>query len=90
MTDTAVASTARSSIAPALAAGAGLAAAVGVGRFAYTPLMPAMVDAHRISAHDGALIAAANYAGYLVGAVLLARRPDLNSPYLFASPPRRW
>ncbi|WP_328402984.1 YbfB/YjiJ family MFS transporter [Nocardia sp. NBC_00403] len=83
MTDTAVAPTTRSSIAPALAAGAGLAAAVGVGRFAYTPVMPAMVDAHRISAHDGALIAAANYAGYLVGAVLLARRPDLNSPLSF-------
>jgi MFS family permease len=82
VTDT-VTPTSRSTITSALAAGAGLAAAVGVGRFAYTPLMPAMVDAHRIDAHEGALIAAANYAGYLAGAMLLARRPDLNSRTIF-------
>ncbi|MFQ6395980.1 YbfB/YjiJ family MFS transporter [Nocardia sp. KC 131] len=81
MTDT-VTPTSPSTITSALAAGAGLAAAVGVGRFAYTPLMPAMVDAHRIDAHEGALIAAANYAGYLAGA-MLARRPDLNSRTIF-------
>ncbi|MGW4768507.1 YbfB/YjiJ family MFS transporter [Nocardia sp. NPDC004278] len=78
MTGSALLDTPRRTLGPALAAGAGLAAAVGVGRFAYTPLLPAMVDAHRINAHDGALIAAANYAGYLAGAVLLARRPKLN------------
>ncbi|MFX0576489.1 YbfB/YjiJ family MFS transporter [Nocardia nepalensis] len=79
MTASALLDTPRRTLGPALAAGAGLAAAVGVGRFAYTPLLPAMVDAHRIDAHDGALIAAANYTGYLAGAILLARRPNLNS-----------
>ncbi|MEV6137580.1 YbfB/YjiJ family MFS transporter [Nocardia sp. NPDC051990] len=83
MTGSALLDTPRRILAPALAAGAGLAGAVGVGRFAYTPLLPAMVDAHRIDAHDGALIAAANYGGYLAGAVLLARHPDLNSRNIF-------
>ncbi|WP_063043224.1 YbfB/YjiJ family MFS transporter [Nocardia pseudovaccinii] len=83
MTASALLDTPRRTLAPALAAGAGLAGAVGVGRFAYTPILPAMVDAHRIDAHDGALIAAANYAGYLVGAVLLARRPEMNSRNIF-------
>lgn len=83
MTASALLDTPRRTLAPALAAGAGLAGAVGVGRFAYTPLLPTMVDAHRIDAHAGALIAAANYAGYLTGAVLLARRPDLNSRNAF-------
>ncbi|MCM6776716.1 YbfB/YjiJ family MFS transporter [Nocardia sp. CDC159] len=63
-------------LAPAVRASAGLAAAVGIGRFAYTPLMPVMVGAGRIGAQAGAVIAAANYAGYLIGAVALARRPE--------------
>nr|WP_141811859.1 YbfB/YjiJ family MFS transporter [Nocardia bhagyanarayanae] len=56
---------------------------MGVGRFVYTPLLPVMVDAHRISASDGAVIATANYAGYLLGAVLLARRPQGSNPRSF-------
>ncbi|WP_349292420.1 YbfB/YjiJ family MFS transporter [Nocardia cyriacigeorgica] len=70
-------------MAQALAACAGLAAAMGVGRFAYTPLLPVMIDAQRLDAHAGAVVAAANYAGYLVGAVLLARVPKLHGPGLF-------
>ncbi|MFC9437171.1 YbfB/YjiJ family MFS transporter [Nocardia sp. NPDC057030] len=73
----------RSSLAPAFAAAAGLAAAMGVGRFVYTPLLPIMVDAHRIDANDGAVIATANYAGYLLGAILLTRWPELNSRTVF-------
>ncbi len=68
---------------PAFAAAAGLAAAVGVGRFVYTPLLPIMVDAGRLDAHGGALVAAANYAGYLLGAVALARRPEWNGRNTF-------
>ncbi|WP_308646500.1 YbfB/YjiJ family MFS transporter [Nocardia cyriacigeorgica] len=67
----------------ALAACAGLAAAMGVGRFAYTPLLPVLIDAHRLDAHSGAIVAAANYAGYLLGAVALARVPKLNGPAVF-------
>lgn len=73
----------RSSLAPAFAAAAGLAAAMGVGRFVYTPLLPIMVDAHRIDANDGAVIATANYAGYLLGAILLTRWPELNTRSMF-------
>ncbi|WP_234012190.1 YbfB/YjiJ family MFS transporter [Nocardia cyriacigeorgica] len=70
-------------LAQALAACAGLAAAMGVGRFAYTPLLPVMIDAQRLDAHAGAVVAAANYAGYLVGAVLLSRVPQLHGPRVF-------
>ncbi|MEV6559105.1 YbfB/YjiJ family MFS transporter [Nocardia sp. NPDC051756] len=73
----------RSSLAPAFAAAAGLAAAMGVGRFVYTPLLPIMVDAHQIDANDGAVIATANYAGYLLGAILLTRWPELNTRNIF-------
>ncbi len=48
---------------------------MGIGRFAFTPLLPVMIDAGRLSAHTGAVVAAANYAGYLLGAVALARFP---------------
>lgn len=58
-----------------VAATGGLAAAMGVGRFAYTPLLPIMVDATGLTPSTGAVVAAANYAGYLVGAVALALRP---------------
>ncbi|MEV5647441.1 YbfB/YjiJ family MFS transporter [Nocardia sp. NPDC052254] len=61
--------------APALRASSGLAAAMGIGRFAFTPLLPVMIDAGRLSAHTGAIVAAANYAGYLLGAVAAARFP---------------
>ncbi|MFG3615360.1 YbfB/YjiJ family MFS transporter [Nocardia sp. NPDC047654] len=70
-------------LAPAVAAASGLAAAMGVGRFVYTPLLPLMVDAQRITAHDGALIATANYAGYLLGALLLTWRPQLGRRTIF-------
>ncbi|MFD4402211.1 YbfB/YjiJ family MFS transporter [Nocardia sp. NPDC058499] len=66
-----------------VAAAAGLAAAMGVGRFVFTPLLPIMTESAGISAGDGALIATGNYAGYLVGALLLARRPRLGTRALF-------
>ncbi|WP_324192734.1 YbfB/YjiJ family MFS transporter [Nocardia transvalensis] len=70
-------------LAPAARASAGLAAAMGIGRFAYTPLMPVMIDAGGLDAHTAAVVAAANYAGYLIGAVALARRPDWNGRTAF-------
>ncbi|MGY2005509.1 YbfB/YjiJ family MFS transporter [Nocardia gipuzkoensis] len=73
----------RRGLAPAVAAASGLAAAMGVGRFVYTPLLPLMVDAQRITTHDGALIATANYAGYLLGALLLTWRPALGNRSIF-------
>ncbi|WP_051037393.1 YbfB/YjiJ family MFS transporter [Nocardia otitidiscaviarum] len=78
-----IVATRRLGLGTAVAAAAGLAAAVGVGRFVYTPLLPIMVDAGRLDAHSGALVAAANYAGYLLGAVALARRPEWNGRSIF-------
>lgn len=50
-----------------------LAVAMGVGRFAFTPLFPLMVRDGLLGSEAGALIAASNYLGYLVGALVAAR-----------------
>lgn len=50
-----------------------LAVAMGIGRFAFTPLMPLMLRDGTLSAAVGAEWAAANYIGYLVGALTAAR-----------------
>jgi hypothetical protein len=46
-----------------------LAVAMGIGRFAFTPLLPLMLRDGTMSAANGAEWAAANYAGYLIGAL---------------------
>src|SRR5215217_6645885 len=46
-----------------------LAVAMGIGRFAFTPLMPLMMRDGTLSAAAGAEWAAANYGGYLAGAL---------------------
>ena len=54
---------------------AGLAASLvglGLARFAYTPLLPAIVQAHWFDAAAAAYLAAANLTGYLAGALLAA------------------
>lgn len=50
-----------------------LAVAMGIGRFAFTPLLPLMVRDGSLTARAGAWLAASNYLGYLVGAVTAAR-----------------
>ena len=47
---------------------AGLAAAMGIGRFAFTPLLPLM-QAAGLTLAQGAWLAGANYLGYLMGAM---------------------
>lgn len=56
--------------AAALVGLAGLASAMGIGRFAFTPLLPLMQAAGTVSLSQGGSLARANYLGYLVGAVL--------------------
>lgn len=63
---------------PALVALAGflaLAAAMGIGRFAFTPLLPLMARAGQLDLAFGGWLAAANYAGYFAGALTAARLP---------------
>ncbi|SCB14274.1 YbfB/YjiJ family MFS transporter [Rhizobium multihospitium] len=43
---------------------------IGLARFAYTPLLPAIVDAHWFDASAAAYLGAANLSGYLIGALL--------------------
>ena len=50
-----------------------LAMALGIGRFAFTPLLPLMLRDGNISASVGAQWATANYAGYLIGALIASR-----------------
>ncbi|SNY99254.1 YbfB/YjiJ family MFS transporter [Halomonas sp. hl-4] len=45
---------------------------IGVARFAYTPLLPVMQQQSWIGDADGGWLAALNYAGYMLGALLAA------------------
>ncbi|ACC75566.1 YbfB/YjiJ family MFS transporter [Paraburkholderia phymatum] len=52
---------------------------IGLARFAYTPLLPAIIDAHWFAASTAAYLGAANLGGYLAGALLggyLAKRAN--------------
>lgn len=65
-----------------LAGMAALASAMGVGRFAFTPMLPLMQAGGSLTLAQGAWLAVANYLGYLVGALLCSLRPP--TPHLAA------
>jgi len=50
-----------------------LAVAMGIGRFAFTPLLPLMVRDGSLAQSAGAWLAASNYLGYLAGALTAGR-----------------
>jgi predicted MFS family arabinose efflux permease len=50
-----------------------LAVAMGIGRFAFTPLLPMMQHDHGLTLAQGGWLASSNYAGYLVGALYAMR-----------------
>jgi MFS family permease len=54
----------------AVQAATALAAAMGVGRFVYTPILPLMHAQAGLTVQQGSALATANYVGYLVGALI--------------------
>ncbi len=63
-----------------------MGAAMGVGRFVYTPILPPMVEAIPLTKAQAGVIASANFLGYLAGALLAAvRLPGSRRFWLLAS-----
>src|ERR1700716_3314002 len=54
---------------------AALAVAMGIGRFAFTPLLPMMQADAGLTLAQGGWLASPNYAGYLAGALWAAAQP---------------
>jgi predicted MFS family arabinose efflux permease len=52
-----------------------LVVALGIGRFAYTPILPAMQERFDLSNAAAGILASSNYLGYLLGALLAAFVP---------------
>ncbi|MGB3424234.1 MAG: YbfB/YjiJ family MFS transporter [Castellaniella sp.] len=52
-----------------------LAVAMGIGRFAFTPVLPMMQADLGLSLSQGSWLASANYLGYLLGALLVTHLP---------------
>ena len=69
--------TAPAPIAIALAGMVALAVAMGIGRFAFTPLLPMMLHDGVVGLHDASWLATANYLGYWLGAMGCALQPTL-------------
>ena len=60
-----------------------LATAMGIGRFAFTPLLPMMLSDGVIDLPSASWLASANYFGYLVGALLCTFQPWIWKRFAF-------
>jgi len=60
-----------------------MSAAFGIGRFVYTPILPVMIADGALTPSSAGLVAAANFLGYLVGALMGASTILQRSPRLF-------
>ena len=60
-----------------------LVVAMGIGRFAYTPILPAMQATFGLSNGMSGALASSNYLGYLVGALLAAAVPSARRQTFF-------
>ncbi|VTU28569.1 YbfB/YjiJ family MFS transporter [Variovorax sp. PBL-E5] len=56
----------------ALACMVALAVAMGLGRFAFTPMLPIMLHEGKLDLQGGGVLASLNYLGYFVGALVCA------------------
>jgi len=61
----------------ALAGLVALAVAMGIGRFAFTPILPMMLHDGVVDLRQASWLASTNYMGYLVGALLCTFDPWL-------------
>ncbi len=68
----------QSPLAVAVSGLAALAVAMGIGRFAFTPILPMMQTDHGITVAEGGWLASANYLGYLAGS-LIAAHPAIST-----------
>ena len=66
-----------SAVAIAVAGCVALAVAMGIGRFAFTPILPMMLHDGVVDLHAASWLASANYLGYLSGALLCTFVPLL-------------
>ncbi|WP_434641055.1 YbfB/YjiJ family MFS transporter [Klebsiella sp. I138] len=66
----------------ALAGSVVLIIGMGYGRFAYTGILPVMLNEQILSLQQGNLAASVNYAGYLLGALLLSKARPADSTRL--------
>ena len=73
-----------SALAVCTAGALSLAVAMGIGRFAFTPMLPLMIQGGQLDVAAGGWLAAANYAGYLLGA-MTASRTGWSAPRLAAT-----
>jgi predicted MFS family arabinose efflux permease len=64
----------RTALSAAAAGLISLSIAIGIGRFVYTPILPVMAKALGLSRFVTGLLASANFAGYLAGALFAAGR----------------